>query len=92
MKIFKTFYKRIVTLCQFNFGYLPIELQIVLKQLKFLIGIKKSGNTICNFLATLENDWESLINKYWVNKQFGGKSLQNDVWGLFEDKVSEFHV
>ena len=58
MKIFKTFDKNIISICQFNMGYLPIELQLVLKQLKFLIGVKKSGNATCNFLATLHNDWK----------------------------------
>ena len=41
----------IISICQFNMGYLPIELQLVLKQLKFLIGVKTSGNATCNYLA-----------------------------------------
>ena len=91
-KIFKTFDKNIISICQFNMGYLPIELQLVLKQLKFWIGVKRSGNATFNFLATLHNDWKTLINKYWENKKFGDKSLKNAVWGLFADKISEFDV
>ena len=40
MIIFKTFDKNILTICQFYFGYLPIELQKSLKQLNLLIGVK----------------------------------------------------
>src|SRR6476469_8228998 len=54
-KIFQTFDKNIIKMCQYYMYLLPIELKIVLKKLKFFSEIKKLNNMFISVMH-MEDD------------------------------------
>jgi hypothetical protein len=68
MKIFRTSSPHIVRDCQVNFGFLPIESQLVIRTANFLQKFIASKNSLCllfNNIATRQLN--RLLNQYGHN-------------------------
>jgi len=66
-KIFRSFDRQIIKECQYNFGYLPMELKIVNRRLGFLSKLKSIGNLHCNLFTFGNEELTTLISKYNIN-------------------------
>ena len=91
MKIFNTFDKKIVLQCEYFMGVLPIELKLVLKQLKFLFDLKYINNSVIFILHKNSLDYSNLIAKYCKslidNKTNRLPSWRSAIWEYFQGSL-----
>ena len=88
-KIFRTFDNNVIKQCQFNFGYLTMELKLANRRLRFFSKLRSMCYLNCSmFLNSTSNDdneFRSLITKYNIDlgleiNKVNPKSLANLNW------------
>jgi len=85
-KIFQTFEKNVIRMCQYYMYLLPIELKIALKKLKFFSEINKSDNILIFAIHMEDDEFLTLCSKYSIC-QSTGANWRNDLWRNFETSL-----
>ena len=66
-KIFKTFNKDVISLCQYYMGQMPIQLKIANRKLNFLFSLKSNNNMFYRCFNRNDSELTSLISRYWCS-------------------------
>ena len=93
-KLFKTFDKSVIEQCRWNFGYLPLSMDLNLKRINFLNNLSNGYSFVCSpaivlFHLVAKEDLSFLCDKYQItlNGLRSFVSRKKAVWTAFHDAV-----
>ena len=92
MKVFRSYDKKIIEQCQYYMGKLPLELQIIQRQINFFANVNKSvHNNNCKLISINNDEYVNLCNTYKLSLTagiFSKSRVKHELWSFFANKVS----